>query len=386
MKSLPSPLRQDLIRWRRDLHQRPELSFQEERTSRYVFNILHALGGLEVTRPTTTSVMARLQGAHPGPTLALRADMDALPITEETGLDFASKTPGVMHACGHDGHTAILLATAKQLLEMRDHLHGEVRFLFQHAEELYPGGAEEMVQAGVMHDVDRVLGLHLWTPLEVGRIGIAYGPMMAAPDKFWLTVHGSGGHVSSAPASIDAIYIAAQIAVQLQHIVARNTDPHESLILYVTQFNSGVHNNIIPEAAELAGTVRSYSQPVREAVPQRMEQIVRGLTEAHGAAFDLRYEFGYRPLINEESSTRLIEQTAVELYGAEAVVRLQPSMAGEDFSAFLQKAPGSFFFVGAGNTKKGIVHPHHHPRFDIDENALEIGVRMFVHAARKFLS
>jgi amidohydrolase len=386
IKRLVDEVKEEVIAWRRHLHANPELSFQEEKTAQFVYNTLQSFDNLELSRPTKTSVMARLIGHQPGRVVAIRADMDALPIQEENTFEFASKNPGVMHACGHDGHTAMLLGTAKILSQLRDQIKGEVRFLFQHAEELHPGGAEEMVQAGVMDGVDVVIGTHLWSPLERGKIGIVYGPMMAAPDRFFIRIHGKGGHAAMPHQTIDAIAIGAQVVTNLQYIVSRNVDPLEPLVVSVTQFVAGTTHNVIPGSVEIQGTVRSFDETLRKNVPKLMERIIKGITEAHGATYEFEFEYGYRPVINNDEVTRVIEETVREVLGEEAIDHIKPNMGGEDFSAFLQKAPGSFFYVGAGNKEKGIIYPHHHPRFTIDEDALEIGVRLFVHAAFKLLA
>ncbi|MGG5254287.1 M20 family metallopeptidase [Neobacillus sp. SM06] len=386
VKDLADEVKEDVIRWRRHLHENPELSFQEEKTAQFIYDTLASFGNLELSRPTKTSVMARLIGNQPGKVLAIRADMDALPIQEENTFEFASKNPGVMHACGHDGHTAMLLGTAKVLSQLASEIKGEVRFFFQHAEELFPGGAEEMVQAGVMDGVDLVIGTHLWSPIEKGKVGISYGPMMAAPDTFHITVKGKGGHAALPHDTIDSIAIAAQVVTNLQHIVSRNTDPLDNLVVSVTQFIGGTTHNVIPGSVELCGTVRSFDAKLREAVPGKMEQIVKGITSAHGASYDFKYVNGYRPVINDEQVTKVLEETVLEVFGEEALDLMRPNMGGEDFSAFQQKAPGAFFYVGAGNREMGITYPHHHARFTIDEDALEIGVKMFLHATFKFLN
>ncbi|MDP4163613.1 MAG: M20 family metallopeptidase [Bacillota bacterium] len=375
----------DVVAWRRHMHQHPELSFHEEKTSQFIFDTLTSFGNLELSRPTKTSVMARLIGSKPGKVLAIRADMDALPIQEENSSEYASQNPGVMHACGHDGHTAMLLGTAKVLSSLKEHIKGEIRFVFQHAEELFPGGAEEMVQAGVMDGVDLIIGTHLWAPIEKGKVGVVYGPMMAAPDTFWITVKGRGGHAALPHQTVDSIAIAAQVVTNLQHIVSRNTDPLDNLVLSVTQFVAGTTHNVIPGSVELCGTVRSFDASLRESIPAKMERVVKGITEAHEATYEFKYEFGYRPVINDAEVTKVIEETVMEVFGEEALDLMKPNMGGEDFSAYLQKVPGAFFYVGAGNEKTGITYPHHHARFDIDEDSLEIGVKMFLHAAFKFL-
>lgn len=383
---LAESVKEQVIRWRRFLHQHPELSFQEEKTAQFVYETLESFGNLELSRPTKNSVMARLIGKQPGKVLAIRADMDALPIEEANDVEYKSQNPGVMHACGHDGHTSILLGTAKVLSALQAEIKGEVRFLFQHAEELAPGGAEEMVEAGVMEGVDMVIGQHLWSGLEAGLVGVTYGPATAAPDTFWITIQGAGGHAAQPHETIDAIAIGAQVVTNLQHIVARNTNPLGRLVVSVTQFHGGTTHNVIPGTVEMQGTVRSFDPEIRKHTAERMEQIVRGICEAHGATYTFRYEHGYRSVVNEERVTGAIEETMRELFGEQAIQHLDPNMGGEDFSAFQQKAPGCFFFTGAGNAAKGIVHPHHHPNFDIDEESLEYGVKLFVGATFKLLA
>ncbi|HEX2728662.1 MAG TPA: M20 family metallopeptidase, partial [Rubrobacteraceae bacterium] len=376
----------EVVGWRRHLHRNPELSFHEEETSQFVYETLESFGGLELSRPTATSVVARLVGERPGRTIAIRADMDALPIQEENDFEFVSQNPGVMHACGHDGHTAMLLGTAKLLVGMKDRINGEVRFLFQHAEELFPGGAEQMVEAGVMDGVDAVIGIHLWASLPVGKIGVAYGPMMAAPDTFEIRVKGSGGHAALPQETVDAIAVGAQVVTNLQHVVSRETDPIDNVVLSITKFSGGSAYNVIPGTVEMLGTVRTLDPAVREKVPQIMERVVKGVTEAHGAEYEFEYRFGYRPLINDDEVTRVIEETVRETFGDEALEIMRPTMGGEDFSAFQQKAPGAFFWVGAGNEERGIVHPHHHPLFTVDEDAFPYGMKAFVNATFKLLN
>ncbi|PEL09953.1 M20 family metallopeptidase [Bacillus sp. AFS017336] len=385
LDKLVEQTKEEVIAWRRHFHQHPELSFHEEKTAQYVYETLQSFGNLELSRPTKTSVMARLIGSQPGKVLAIRADMDALPIEEENTFEFASENPGVMHACGHDGHTAMLLGTAKILTSLKEEVKGEVRFLFQHAEELFPGGAEEMVQAGVMDGVDMVIGAHLWAPMKLGKVGVAYGPMMAAPDTFYITVEGKGGHAALPHDTIDSIAVAAQVVTNLQHIVSRNTDPLDNLVLSVTQFVAGTTHNVIPGSVEICGTVRSFDAELRKSVPALMERVVKGITEAHGAQYKFKYELGYRPVINNDELTKAIEETVLEVFGEETLELMKPNMGGEDFSAYQQKAPGTYFYVGAGNKEKDIVYPHHHARFTIDEEALEIGVNTFVHATFKLL-
>jgi amidohydrolase len=372
---------EEVIGWRRHLHRNPEISFEEEETSRFVYETLESFGGLELSRPTPTSVVAQLVGKGPGRTVALRADMDALPIEEENDFEFASRNPGVMHACGHDGHTAMLLGAAKILVGMREEINGEVRFLFQHAEELYPGGAEEMVEAGVMEDVDAAVGIHLWSGLEVGKIGVVYGPMLAAPDTFEISINGRGGHAAMPHQTADAIAIGAQVVANLQHVVSRNVDPLENVVVSVTKFAGGMTHNVIPGTVEMVGTVRTLNEELRAKVPETMERIIGGITAAHDASYKFEYQRGYRPVVNDEEVTRVVEETVRELFGERALEMMPPIMGGEDFSAYQRVVSGTFVFVGAGNEAKGITYPHHHPRFTVDEDALENGVKMHVNVA-----
>ncbi len=375
-----------MIERRRHFHKYPELSYVEHETAGFVYRTLEALGKLELSKPSPTSVMARLFGYEQGKVLVIRADIDALPLQEENDINYASQNPGVMHACGHDGHIAMLLSVAEILSGLQEQFKGEVRFIFQHAEEKHPpGGAEELVQAGVMKNVDCVIGAHLWVSLEVGKIGIIYGAMMASPDIFKITIKGRGGHAAAPHQTIDSIAIGAQVVTNLQHIVARNTDPLDNAVVSVTQFIGGTKDNIIPSTAEICGTVRTFDAKLRQEIPQLIERIVKGITQAHGATYNLSYHFGYRPVINSEGVTRVIADTVQEVLGKDALTIVKPSMGGEDFSAYLQKAPGAFFFVGAGNQAKGLSNPHHHSSFNFDEEALVNGVKIFVCAALKLL-
>jgi amidohydrolase len=376
-------VRETVIAWRRHLHQHPELSFHEERTARFVADTLASFGGLEITRPTPTSVVARLKGSRPGPVLAMRADIDALPIEERNSHDFVSSNPGVMHACGHDGHTSMMLGAAKVLAGRREEIAGEVRFVFQHAEELNPGGAEELVKAGVMDGVDMVIGAHLWLPMPYGQVGVRSGALMASPDNFVITISGSGGHAAIPHETVDSIAIAAQVVTNLQHVVARNVDPLASAVVSVTRIAGGTTYNVIPGQVELAGTVRTFDATLRARVPELMKRIVAGVTAAHGASFTFDYDPGYRAVHNDERATDLLRRAVTRALGMDALVEAIPTMGGEDFSAYQQKVPGSFFFIGARNEERGITNPHHHECFDIDERALDSGTRIFVAAVKE---
>jgi amidohydrolase len=378
--------REEVIGWRRYFHQYPELSFQEEKTAQFVYETLQTFGDLEITRPTKTSVMARLIGQQPGKVIALRADMDALPIEEENDFDFVSQNAGVMHACGHDGHTAMLLGTAKLLTQLKEHIKGEIRFLFQHAEELFPGGAQEMVEAGVLDGVDHVIGIHLCSPIEVGKMAICHGPATSGTDTFDLRIQGKGGHSSEPHATVDPIAVGSQVINNLQHIVSRNLDPLEKLVVSVTKFHSGTAHNVIPDIATLSGSVRSLNPEFRQQIPNLIERIVKGVTEAHDASFEFDYHFGYSSVVNDDYVREVIEETIIDVWGEDTLLQLPALMSGEDFSAFSDTVPSCFIFVGAGNQNKGIIYPHHHPRFSIDEDALEMGVELFAQTSLRLLA
>ncbi|GAB6259209.1 MULTISPECIES: M20 family metallopeptidase [Peribacillus] len=379
-------VKDEVIAWRRYLHKYPELSFQEEKTAQFVYETLQTFGELEISRPTKTSIMARLIGQQPGKVIALRADMDALPIVEENDFDFVSQNSGVMHACGHDGHTAMLLGTAKILTQLKDQIKGEVRFLFQHAEELPPGGAQEMVRAGVLDGADMIIGSHLLSTLPLGKISLGYGPVMAGADTFNITVVGKGGHASQPELTVDPIAIGTQVVSNLQHIVSRYRDAQEALVISVTQFHAGSAINVIPSKVSIGGSVRSFNPELREEIPNFIERIVNGITEAHGATYEFDYQFGYAPTINDEEVTRLMDETVCEIFGEESREISKPIMGSEDFSAFQKVVPGSYIGIGARNEEKGIIYPHHHPKFTVDEQALQNGVKLFVHGTLKMLN
>jgi amidohydrolase len=374
-----------VVEWRRHLHRHPELSFQEHETSRFIAQRLAALPGIEVSHPSGTSVMGRLRGSRPGPTIAVRADFDALPIHEETGLPFASENPGVMHACGHDGHTSILLGVATALSALREELPGEVRFLFESGEETPPGGAAAMVAAGVMEGVDRVIGLHLWTRMPFGEVLVRPGRVMAACDVFEIVVEGRAGHIGSPHGAIDPIAIGAQIVTNLQHIVAREVDPLEAAVVGVTQFHAGQSVGVIPQTATISGGTNMFSPEVRDLLERRIGEIADGICRAHGATAHVEYSRIYDAVINEETTTATVAEVARGLFGAAAVVDADPVMPGEDFSAFAAQAPACFVLLGAANPAKDITADHHHPRFTVDEDALDWGVRLLAQSTLALL-
>ncbi|WP_366249052.1 amidohydrolase [Terribacillus aidingensis] len=370
--------KQHLLNWRRHLHANPELSFQEERTSQFVYDTLASFGNLELSRPTKTSVMAKLKGAKPGKVIGFRADMDALPIQEETNLPFASKVDGVMHACGHDAHTSILLTAAEILSAKQEEMSGEIRFFFQHAEELFPGGAKEMVEAGVTEGLDMVFGLHVASQLPRGKVGVIYGPATSNSDQFHLTVKGKGGHSSQPDKTVDPIVISAQIITNLQSVVSRMTSPKEELVVSLTTLQAGDAVNVIPNEVHIGASLRSLKQDVRKNAITAIERMVKGITEANGAAYDLEVTYGYDSVINEEEATAIAERALKRKLGEGAVLHGSAIMGGEDFAAFANAVPGCFVFVGAKEEANPTPAPHHHPQFRIEEEAMQDGVQYFL--------
>ncbi len=377
-------LEPEIIGWRRHFHEHPELSYDEHETARFVEWKLQRWG-LEPERPTPTSVVARLRGDLPGPTIALRADMDALPIEEENTFEFASKHPGVMHACGHDGHTAMLLGVAQLMSRRGAELPGEVRFVFQHAEEKPPGGAVELVEAGVLEGVDAIVGAHLMSIIDTGQIVVLPGPELAAADLFEITVRGRGGHGAMPQQTVDPVAVAAQLVSALQLPVSRQTDPLDSAVLSITRIVGGSAHNVIPETVELWGTVRTFRPETREEIRESMARISESVTAAFGAEADFRWVEGYPAVVNDPRVAGVIAEAASAVVGNGGVVDIPPIMGGEDFSAYLARTPGAFVLVGARSEEAESAYPHHHPRFTVDERALPIGVAVLVRSALALL-
>jgi amidohydrolase len=372
---ITSDLTEQAIEWRRHLHAHPELSFEEHETAAFVEERLRAIGGLEIERPTPTSVVAHLD-CGPGRTLALRADMDALPIDEQSGVEFSSTRPGVMHACGHDTHTATLLAVAQTLVERRSELAGEVRFIFQHAEELPPGGAVQLVAAGVMDGVDCVIGQHIFADAETGKVIVRDGRFMASPDSFSVTVRGRGGHGAYPHHSVDPVAAAAQIIVSLQQIVAREVDPVRNAVVTVAHIHAGSADNVIPEEVTFGGTVRTFEPEVKAQIRDAIERIATGVAGAHRCTAALTYEDGYDSVINNAEVAELVRRNV----DPERLIEYEPVMGGEDFSAYMKVVPGCFFAVGGGGE-----YPHHHPRFQVDEEGMRVAAEIFVNTTLDFL-
>ena len=375
-----------VIAYRRYLHQFPEPSFQEYETSHYIYDEMCKLENVEVSRPTETSVLVKITGGKPGKKIGLRADIDALPIQEERPeFDFQSKKDGLMHACGHDGHTAILMVATQFLSEHAEELEGEVYSIFQHAEELPPGGAQEMVATGLFDDFDFIYGHHLFSTLPLGTIDIKTGPNSGNSDLYELKIFGRGGHAAHPHKSIDPVIIGGQILEKLQTIISRKVDPIHAAVISNTVFQAGASNalNIIPDTAYLGGSVRTDDSKVRELVAKEIENVIKSTCDAYGATYELDYTYGYGAIYNDETTTEIVQNIADNLFPGKTI-ELPLSLGGEDFSAFSDIVPATYVHIGAGNEEKGYDYPHHHPKFAIDEESFLIGVKMFVAVAANY--
>ena len=363
---------------RRWLHAHAELSFAEHETADYIESKLRKLTGLELSRPTPTSVMAVLRTGRPGRVLAIRADIDALPITEKNDLPYRSCHAGIMHACGHDGHTAILLAAVRLLCARRDTLAGELRFIFQHAEETPPGGAVEVIRAGVLEGVEEVFGLHLTSTLPTGRCGVCPGVLTSATDRFEIEITGKGGHSSMPQECVDPIVAGAELVLALQTILSRNLRPSDAAVVSVCRIGAGSAYNIIPDSLHLTGSVRSYDEGVRSLAERRIRELAQGVCAAHGAKADVEYVRGYDSIYNDPSLTAFARRLIFDTFGPGAVIDLSPIAPGDDFCYYDQACPGFFLELGAANPAKGSDAPHHNARYRLDEDALAVGVEYTV--------
>lgn len=367
---------QEMVEWRRHLHEHPELSFHEVETAKYIKGILAKFSHLTIETLTENSVIATLKGSKPGKTIALRADIDALPIMEESDVSFPSKNPGVMHACGHDTHTAMLLGAIKTLAGMQDKIAGTVKFIFQPAEEEPPGGAKLLVEAGVMDDVEEVFGLHIAPNIPVGVIGVRAGSLTAASDLVKITIHGKGSHGSTPELSIDPIMIGVELISNLNNIVSRNISPFANVVISIGAFNAGKTANVIPSEAHIQATVRTNDPAVREVVKKRIEEIIHGVCTMYEATYDLDYLLGYSPVVNDPIATEVVLEAGKKVVGADHIVEPPILMGSEDFSAYTDVKSGSFFILGGGTAAEGCGYMNHHPKFKINEDALAIGAAM----------
>lgn len=372
---------------RHQIHMNPELGFEEYETSKLVASELEKLG-IEVTKNVAkTGVVGLIKGGYPGKTVAIRADMDALRINEEGDYEFKSKNPGVMHACGHDGHTASLLGVAMMLNEIKDELHGNVKLIFQPAEEV-EGGALPMIKEGVLENpkVDAVFGGHLWGSIEEGKVAVKHGSMMASPDIFTIKIHGKGGHAGVPHASVDPVPIMAQVITELQTIVSRKNDPTNPLVISCCNVHSGECHNAIPTEALIQGTVRTLNNETRDFAEETIEKFVKGIVESQGASYEFEFIRQFPPLVNDKNMADVLEKAAKKIVGDENVFELAtPSMGGEDFAFYTEKVPSSFVFVGM---TKDVENPilHHNAKFAWEDKNMKNLAQTLAQVAIDFLN
>jgi amidohydrolase len=383
-------IEQEIINWRRDLHQIPEIGLELPKTAKYVSEKLEEMGIQYHTLVDGNAIVGLIKGSGEGNTVGLRADMDGLPIKEETGLSFAS-TNNNMHACGHDAHTAILLGAAKVLNNNRDKFKGNVKLLFQPAEES-PGGAKPMIQEGVLENpkVDAIMGLHVGKISEdipKGNIGVCYGNLMAAADIVNIKVKGKGAHGAYPELSVDPIVIAAELIMSLQTIISRETKSTDPAVLSICKIQGGTNHNIIPDYVELKGTVRTLNNETRNRIAKRIEEITKSITDAHGATYEYDYEFKYPPVINDSNFTAEFVESAKKILPEDEITEIKvPIMGGEDMSYFLEKVPGTFFFLTNLKKVDGEYYGHHNSKFDVDEQLFWKGSSLLVQAAIDYLN
>lgn len=384
IKSKCTELASELVGFRRDLHQIPEAGLAEHKTAAYIAEHLHHLG-LEVhTGVAGTGIKAVLRTGRPGPTILYRADMDALPIEEQTGLDWASTHPGMMHACGHDGHMAMALGAAALLSSLADQLHGNMVFLFQPAEE-GPGGAKPMIQAGALEnpEVDEAFAFHLWPDLDLGCIGIRSGPLMAAMNRFQITILGQGGHAAMPHKCVDALDVGVQVVNALQRLVSRKISPLHPAVLTVASFQAGSAFNVIPDQAQIAGTTRTFDRQTWKAWSGQIEQVVAGVCASMGAKYTLETSTGFAPLVNNPESSERMRRIAAHVVPEDRILKPEQTMGGEDMSFILEKIPGCYVFLGVGREGQAALHS---PSFDFDESVLPLGMELAVRYAVHTLS
>ena len=389
MEALLTKLEQlfpEMVKLRRYFHQYPELSFHEVHTPEKIAEYLTSLDIEVKTQVGGRGVVGYIHGGKPGKTVALRADFDALPIQDEKDVPYKSTVSGVMHACGHDAHTTILLHVANVLSQIKNELHGTVVLIHQFAEEITPGGAKPMIEDGCLDGVDAIFGTHVWSTIPVGQIGYRSGPIMAAADRFELDIIGQGGHGAAPHETIDPIAIGTSIVQQLQQIVSRRIDPVKPAVVTVSSFNAGDAFNVIPTTAKITGTVRTFDSSVQDAIMSHMERIIASCCENAGATYSFQYSKGYPAVVNSTNETDLLVKSAGKIVGEENTIQLSPQMTGEDFAYYLQKVPGTFFFTGAGNKAAGITYPHHHAKFDIDEESMLIAAKVLLSVTLDYLN
>lgn len=384
IKNLAKKHKDYVVELRRDFHMYPEKSFEEFRTSKKVKEELDKMG-IPYISAAKTGVIATVSGGKPGKTVALRADMDALEVYEKNEIPYKSKNEGLMHACGHDGHTAMLLGAAKILSEIKDEINGTVKLLFQPAEEVAQG-ALKMIEDGAMEGVDSVFGIHLWSGLPAGKVSVEEGPRMAAVDTFGITVQGKGGHGSAPHQGVDSVVVASAIVMNLQTIVSRELNPLDPVVVTVGKLEAGTRFNVLASEAKLEGTNRYFNPEIKEKLPGIIERIAKNTAASYRADAQLHYNFATSPVINDPECSKIATGSVEKILGKKGVMEFEKVTGGEDFSEFQAKAPGVLALVGIRNEEKNAAFPHHHPNFNMDEDALEIGASLYVQYAVDYLN
>lgn len=380
-------LKEEMISLRRDFHQHPELGMEEKRTAEKISKFMSELGFKVTTGIGKTGVVGLMKANGPGKTLLLRADMDALPIQEQNEVHYKSLHDGIMHACGHDGHMAILLTVAKILHGYRNDFSGNIKFVFQPGEEGF-AGARLMIEDGVLEDprVDATFALHLMTPFPIGSVALCSGPMMACMDNFTITIKGRGGHAAMPEEGADAILMSAQVISTLQSLISKEVSPTTPLVVHVGTIHGGNAFNIVADQVDLKGTVRTHDEKLRKSMPERMDRIIKGVTAALRGTHKLDYQFCYPPVVNDLSLAELVKSIGAQVVGDGQVLEAAPIMGSDDMAFFLKEVPGCYFFVGAANPEKGFDQPHHNAGFDFDEDALVVGAEMMTRIALAYLT
>ena len=384
IKELVRENRDYVISLRRHFHQYPELSMEEYETSKKIKEELDKMG-IEYRSAANTGIIATIKGDKPGKTIALRADMDALPVEELTDFDFKSKIDGHMHACGHDSHMAMLLGAAKILNGMKEQINGTVRLIFQPAEE-NAKGAIAMIEDGAIDGVDGIFGIHIWAQIPVGKVSLEAGPRMASTDWFYIDVKGKGGHGSQPENCIDAVVVSSAIVMNLQTLVSRETRPHNPLVLSIGLLNSGTKLNVIAEEGHMEGTTRCFDSELRKQLPIKMERIIKSTAEAFGATATLEYDLAGSSVINDEQCAKIGQGSVEKILGPEGNYHFEKVTGGEDFSHYLEKVPGAIAFVGCRNEEKDCCYAHHNGKFAIDEDGIEVGTALYAQYAIDFLN
>lgn len=372
-----------VIKLRRYFHENPEPSWKEFKTSKRIKEELQSMD-IPYVEMAGTGVVGTIKGKLQGKTIALRGDMDALEVVEKNDIKYKSQNPGIMHACGHDGHTAMLLGAARALNEIKDNIKGSIKLIFQPAEEMIQG-AKKMIEDGALEGVDGILGIHLWSGLETGKISVDPGPRMASGDHVIIDVIGKGGHGSMPHQGVDAIVVASSIVMNTQSIISREINPLDPIVFTIGELRAGTRFNVLAGEARLEGTTRCFDPEIRAKLPEIIERYAHQTASAYGAVAKVKYTYGTPPTINDERSSSLAKKTVLNMLGEDGLVSIEKTTGSEDMAYYLEQIPGLIAFVGSGNAEKEADFPHHHPRFNLDEDSLAIGTELYFRFAIDFL-